>query len=327
MHVVLRRKVVWVLAALVLLVSSACSHAPGRSVDMSRYLYQEHLGLSAGDTNAPPGQEEKSTGEIADPAKTAVVAAEESSTADPAVEKSKQQVREGLSRNAVIYRGEFEDDYGEEEDVVGISDPLKPWNVVWFYFNDAVYQGLLRPLGKGYKYVTPEPVQEGVLNFFYNLKFPIRFVNNLLQGKVTAAGVEMSRFLGNTLFGGLGLMDITEHKKAAAETPPEDFGQTLASWGVGHGFYIVWPLYGPSSVRDTVGSFGDSFLDPITYIDPWFLDYDNPWWWWATAAGARSFVSTADSIDAYDALRDAAIDPYTAFRNAYYQSRMKESKR
>ena len=301
MHAHVRHKLTLACCFLLLVCSAACSHAPGRVADMNRFFRQEHLGLSAGDE----------------------VALESEVSVDPAVERSRKQVQEGLSKNTAYYRGDFDDDYGDEGGV-SIADPIKPWNVFWFYFNDGLYHFVLRPLGQGYNYVVPQPVRQGVLNFFYNLKFPIRFINNLLQGKVTAAGVEMSRFLGNTLFGGLGVMDITEYKKAAAETPPEDFGQTLGAWGVGDGFYIVWPIYGPSSVRDSIGQGVDILCDPLTYIDPWYLNYENPWWWYWTAAGARTFTATADRIDAYDALRDAAIDPYTAFRNAYFQNRRRQ---
>lgn len=321
MHALSHRKLAVVIAALFALLAG-CSHNPGKTVDFSHYFQQEHLGLSA-------GEPAKSSGKAAmaqEQSQDAVQLAESRSSQDPAVQKSREQAREGLSRNSAVYKGEFSDDYSDEGQPQ-VADPLKYWNIAWFYFNDALYTVLLRPLGKGYNYITPEPIRQGVLNFFYNLKFPIRFVNNLLQGKFTAAGVEMSRFLGNTLFGGLGVMDITEHKKAAAETPPEDFGQTLSSWGIGHGFYIVWPVMGPSSLRDSVGTFGDSFLDPISYIDPWHLMYDNPDWWSFTAAGVRTFVTTADRIESYDALYDAAIDPYISMRNAYIQNRDREAGR
>jgi len=328
MHAVSIRQITTCVAALALLFLAACSHAPGTSVNMSHYFHQEHLGLSAGDAATPSGRVEiPRPDERQQAPEEAVEVASNDDSVDPEVQKSRQQVRDGLSRNSAVYKGEFSDDYGDDS-AAAVADPLKYWNIAWFHFNDAIYTVLLRPLGKGYNYITPEPVRQGVLNFFYNLKFPIRFVNNILQGKLTAAGVEMSRFLGNTLFGGLGLMDITEHKEAAAETPPEDFGQTLASWGMGHGFYIVWPLLGPSSLRDSVGTFGDSFLDPISYIDPWHLSgYDNPQWWSFTAAGVRTFVTTADRIDSYDALYDAAIDPYTSMRNAYIQNRDREAGR
>ena len=163
-------------------------------------------------------------------------------------------------------QGDFDAEYNDEDGQM-IADPLKPWNVVWFYFNDAFYQ-VVRPTAVAYNYVVPEPARKGVDNFFYNAKFPIRFVNCLLQGKLLAAGVEFSRFFGNTLFGGLGFMDITEYKKAAAPTPPEDFGQTLGVWGVDNGFYLVLPIFGPSTLRDGVGMGVDYFLDPLTYLDP-----------------------------------------------------------
>lgn len=282
--------------AVLLLASAACSHTPADTLTVQRFFQQEHLGLSAGEL---PTVETKS--------------------------ESRAQTREGIERNSVIYKGGFDDDYGDEP--VLISDPLKPWNMVWFYFNDGLYRVLLRPLGKGYNYVVPTQVRTGMENFLYNIKFPIRFVNNLLQGKVVEAGVEMSRFLGNTLFGGLGFMDITEYKEAAAPTPPEDFGQTLQAWGFGEGIYLVWPILGTSTVRDSFGTAGDYFFDPVTYIDPLFLNYSNPLWMSGTAYGTRTFVSFAGTIENYDDLWEAAIDPYTSFRNAYVQNRRREYNR
>ncbi len=292
---------------LLLLLTAACAHAPTKNAQAPETVAQGP---------APQAVE-------AAPVTAAAPAEPQAKAEDPAVTASHTQVEQGLAKNAAFFEGSFTDDYGDE-DARLVADPIRPWNVVWYHFNDVLYEGVFRPLGKGYTYVTPEPVRQGVLNFFYNLKFPIRFVNNLLQGKVTAAGVEMSRFLGNTLFGGLGLMDITKHKQAAAPTPPEDFGQTLAAWGVGDGFYIVWPLLGPSTARDSVGTVGDWFLDPISFIDPWFLPYSSPWWQAFVPSAARTFVTTADRIDAVDALKASAVDPYTAFRNAYIQNRQRQ---
>ena len=224
---------------------------------------------------------------------------------------------------------DFEDDFDQEyhDTSVAIADPLEPWNRFWFSFNDYVFSYVWYPVSVGYNTVLPKPVRKGVSNFFYNLKFPLRFINDLLQGKFLAAGVEFSRFVGNTAFGLGGVFDVTSHQKAAAVTRAEDFGQTLGYWGVGQGFYIVWPLFGPSTLRDSVGMAGDYFCDPINYIDPWFLYYNNPHYEWVvwSSSGLRTLSITASTMDSYFELRDSAFEPYTAFRNAYVQHRNDEA--
>jgi len=214
----------------------------------------------------------------------------------------------------------------DTEATAQIYDPLEPWNRFWFGFNDVVYSFVWRPLGMGYNYALPQPIRKGVSNFFFNWKFPIRFVNCLLQGKLLSAGVEFSRFVGNTLFGGLGIYDITQDRKAVAEPGDEDFGQTLGLWGVGPGIYIVWPILGPSSARDTIGLGGDLFLDPISYINPWWLPYTNPTWWSITASGTRTLSNVAEKIDEIDALKESSIEQYSAFRDGYIQMRERKIK-
>jgi phospholipid-binding lipoprotein MlaA len=220
------------------------------------------------------------------------------------------------------------DDFDAETEQNGqISDPLEPWNRFWYGFNDVFYSYLFRPIGLGYNYVAPTPLRTGVSHFFFNWKFPIRFVNCLLQGKFLGAGVEFSRFMGNTLFGGLGFYNILEDRKAVVEPDDEDFGQTLGVWGIGAGPYIVWPLLGPSTLRDSFGLAGDYMLDPITYINPWYLPYSNPTWWSITASGARTVTTVADHIEEIDALKESSVEEYSAFRNVYVQTREKKLKK
>lgn len=222
-------------------------------------------------------------------------------------------------------QGDFDDEY--EEDIQQIADPFEPVNRFWFGFNDVVYTVLWKPVGTAYNYVTPDPIKTGVDNLFYNWKFPIRFVSNVLQGKFLGAGVEFSRFVANTAFGLGGMYDITANNKTVVEVYPEDFGQTLGVWGAGNGFYIVLPLFGPSTLRDTVGLGVDSFLDPVTYIDPWFLCYSTPAWISPTVSGVRAVTAAAANIDRYDELKASAVEPYSAFRNAYVQYREQEISR
>ena len=203
----------------------------------------------------------------------------------------------------------------EEEDIeqhIAIADPIAPWNRAMFYFNDKCYFWILKPVAKGYKVVMPEVARKGVGNFFYNIAMPIRFVNALLQGKGQVATTEFFRFLLNTTAGGLGFGDPAS-KYPDLNPDAEDLGQTFGRYGIGNGFYIVWPFLGPSSLRDTVGLFGDRFLNPTSYIDPSLA---------ATGVEAYKTVNNLSlKIGEYEALKEAAIEPYVAFRDAYVQYR------
>lgn len=205
----------------------------------------------------------------------------------------------------------FEDDY--QVDTPLIPDPIYPWNRFWFTFNNYAMNYVARPIHTAYDFVTPAPVQESIGNFFHNLLFPVRFVNSLLQFKFMQAGVEMSRFVLNTTYGLGGLFDPASGKKAIVETDDEDLGQTLGTWGVGEGFYLVLPLLGPSTPRDAVGRVGDYFLDPITYISPYGLRYG--------LAGTRVVNDLGDMLRQLDELNKIAVDPYAAMRDAFIQHR------
>jgi phospholipid-binding lipoprotein MlaA len=206
-----------------------------------------------------------------------------------------------------------EDDENYLDQVARVPDPLEPWNRAMFRFNDALMDHVARPAYKGYAYVTPEFMRSGIKNFFHNLAFPVRFVNNLLQGRPRAAGVEMSRFILNSTAGLGGLIDVAKSHKPVVPVEDEDFGQTLGVWGVGEGFYIVWPLLGPSSARDTVGLVGDAFLDPVNYVQPWWLAL--------SIDAGKTFNELDDILDLYDDLKRVAVEPYSSMRDAYIQYR------
>lgn len=205
-----------------------------------------------------------------------------------------------------------EEDYLDEVGQI-VADPIEPWNRAMYTFNDALMEYVARPAYKGYAYVTPQFMRTGLKNFFHNLAFPGRFVNNLLQGRGKAAGVEMSRFILNTTAGLGGFIDVAKHHKPIVEVEDEDFGQTLGTWGVGEGFYVVWPFLGPSTARDTVGMVGDYFTDPLTYVKPWEAGL-------AIKAG-KTFNELDDILDLYDTLKRSAIEPYSSMRDAYVQYR------
>lgn len=208
------------------------------------------------------------------------------------------------------------------ENLQTVADPLSGYNRVIFHFNDKFYFWVLKPTAIGYRKVMPTPVRVGIKNFFHNLLFPVRLVNCLLQGKGDAAGREFSRFVVNTTAGMAGLID--QAKTIPGMNPPdEDLGQTLAKWHVGNGFYIVWPLFGPSTARDTVGSVGDWALNPFGFMQLVNLDAGALTSSTTNVAiyGVRTVNTTSFHIGDYEVLKNAALDPYEAFRNAYIQHR------
>jgi phospholipid-binding lipoprotein MlaA len=145
-------------------------------------------------------------------------------------------------------------------------DPWQGWNRAMFNFNDRIDRWFLKPVAKGYKAVTPDPIEAGVSNIFSNIGEVPNVINGALQGDFKGAGYDTSRFLVNSTLGLGGLLDVAKHMNLPADTP-EDFGQTLAAWGVGQGPYLVLPLLGPSTLRDTFSKPVDWYTDPTTYID------------------------------------------------------------
>lgn len=210
---------------------------------------------------------------------------------------------------------------GEDEDfekpaAPQVGDPIEPFNRAMFEVNDVFYIYIFDPVSNFWRTVIWSNLRVGVSNFFYNLRFPQRFVNNLLQGKVVGAGQETGRFLLNTLFGFGGLLEPSRKFGDDLNPPPEDLGQTFAKWGISDGFYIVWPILGPSTARDSVGSVGDGFLDPVYYVNPWYA---------AAGIKAGEKVNTGSFyVGEYERLKAQAVDPYAAFKDAYLQNRASE---
>lgn len=200
----------------------------------------------------------------------------------------------------------------EFKDPLTISDPLEPINRFMFNFNEFAYNAVISPVSKGYKKVTPKPARLGLRNFFSNLGAPIRFANCMLQGKGDAAWIEMQRFLVNTSAGFLGFGDPAREKHGLYPVD-EDLGQTLAKYGVGDGIYLVLPILGPTTLRDSVGRVGDTFLSPVTYVEPTE----------AYLAVSALRVTNTYSIRGkeFEALKEDAIEPYSAMKSAYLQYR------
>jgi phospholipid-binding lipoprotein MlaA len=227
---------------------------------------------------------------------------------------------EEISQNPDV-ENNFETELFEEEfetKQVKVADPLYIWNKGMYHLNDKLYFWVLKPLARGYKAITPDIFRIGVSNFFYNLMMPIRFVNCILQGKGNAAANEFTRFVINTTIGVLGLGDVASQNPKLNITDDEDLGQTFAKYGIGNGFYLVWPILGPSTLRDFIGTIGDAYLNPLIYIDPIEAEL--------AVRGFNYINRTSFHIGEYEALKEASVDPYVAMRNSYIQYREKKIK-
>jgi phospholipid-binding lipoprotein MlaA len=210
------------------------------------------------------------------------------------------------------------DDYADAPPQA-IADPLEGWNRFWFGFNDVFYTHFFRPLYRAYAFVTPEELRAGLKNVLTNALFPVRFVNSILQGKFFAAGVECGRFIVNSTLGIGGLINVTNDKKTIVPVDPdgEDFGKTLGVWGMGPGVYLVWPLIGPSSARDTAGRAVDWLIDPLLFVPGTTTMYAVGTGVWV---GLR-FNAAGDSLESYETIKKAAVDPYIAMRDMYVKYR------
>lgn len=201
------------------------------------------------------------------------------------------------------------------EEKIEVPDPLEPVNRIMFGVNDVLYFWVAKPVLGVYNGVMPEPARIGIRNFFNNASTPVRLVNCLLQGKNDGANTELRRFAINTTAGILGFGDpaLDQH---GLEPVKEDLGQTLAVYGLGDGFYIVWPLFGPSTVRDSVGMAGDQFLNPLRYVDPREVSIGLSI---TKGVNAGSF-----QIGMYEDFKEDAFEPYIAMRELYIQYRHKQ---
>ncbi|MGA7874587.1 MAG: VacJ family lipoprotein [Desulfoferrobacter sp.] len=198
---------------------------------------------------------------------------------------------------------------------VAIADPLQPFNQAMFKVNDRLYFWFLKPVGKAYAKIIPETGRIGLRNAFYNFLFPVRFVNNILQLKIKRAGAETARFVLNSTFGFAGFYDFVG-KQCTAKLGPydEDFGQTLGFYGMKPIFYVVWPVIGPSSLRDSFGLVGDAFADPTFYLP-------IPWYGVGGIKALQQFNAVSLRLGEYEDFLKVSLDPYVAMRNAYIQYR------
>lgn len=214
------------------------------------------------------------------------------------------------------YDDDDEDDDDEDEGQL-IPDPFKGFNYGMWVFNDKLYFWVLKPTAQVYGFVIPKEIRTGIRNMFYNIRFPVRFINCLLQGKGHKAKLEFGSFFLNTTVGFLGIANVAAHYEGMPPSP-EDFGQTFAVWGFDSGAYLMLPFLGPSSLRDGLGKIPDTLTDPV-----FWLTWDREWWVGPAVRVYEAVNETSLSIGDYEALKEASLDPYTAIRNAWVQNRNK----
>ena len=194
------------------------------------------------------------------------------------------------------------------------GDPWQGFNRNMFGVHQAVDGAVLEPVARGYRAITPRPVRTGVLNFLRNLKAPVIFANDVLQGEVSRAGNTVGRFAINTTLGIGGIFDPAT--SMGLERHDEDFGQTLAVWGVPSGPYLFVPLMGPTTVRDGAGQIIDGVFDPLTWAD--FDDVDTV----RAARGVMTAIATRELLlDQIDSFEAQGGDLYVTYRSAFEVAR------
>ena len=222
------------------------------------------------------------------------------------------------------------DDYNEYAPTQ-VSDPLESLNRRVFAFNDWTYENILTPTVKGYEFVIRPPVNRAIGNFFDNIRYPVRLLNCLLQGKFSRADLETRKFVVNTLGGLGGFIRQSDTVPSLATVPREDLGQTLGFYGVPHGPYVVIPVFGGYSIRDLGGRAGDSIVSPTGWeyikIGEHELVEDMSWEW-RTAITVTDTMSTLPPVlNLYEQMKGAAVDPYLSVRDATRRYRDAETAR
>ena len=211
--------------------------------------------------------------------------------------------------NEDLYIDEFDYQYAI------IEDNAENFNRSMFNFNDKLYYHVIKPANKGYNKVIPEKARMSIRKMFLNIGMPGRFLNCLFQGKFKGAGSEVARFFINSTLGVAGMFDPAK-KLLKLEMQDEDFGQTLAKFGVNNGTYLVLPGLGPSSTRDTIGLIGDIAMNPLTWVSAFVTPF--------ASAGRPYDTFNNFSLDdgrLYEGIVEGAIDPYVALQDTYVQNR------
>jgi phospholipid-binding lipoprotein MlaA len=215
----------------------------------------------------------------------------------------------------------LDDDWDIDDEPLLVYDPYEKYNRFMFNTNDKLYQFVLIPLSKGYDFLVPRKIQGSANNFIRFASTPKRFFNNLLQLKIKSSVTEFGRFLINASIGIGGLFDPAD-RVFGLKQQSEDFGQTLGHYGLGAGPYIIWPVIGPSTPRETLGVGVDSFLSPFKWLSMYDVEPEDTF-------KAIRYIKRVNNYtylvrDSYGRLVESAIDPYTALQNAFIQNRNKQ---
>lgn len=232
-------------------------------------------------------------------------------------------------------KDEFYDPFAKDDALPGDEEDYDPWegfNSAMFEFNRKADKYIVKPVAKVYDKVVPDEMQKGISNFFHNVHFGPRLINNVLQAKVKGAGIELSRFLINSTIGVAGFFDAARNLFDLT-TPDEDSGQTLGVYGVPPGPYLVLPFFPPFNLRDFFGYLFDFGMDPVNYVVFPVFEVDNwPALWDHKNRGTTTFALLGTNVftivnerslnlDKYQGVEEATVDLYSAVRNGYLQKR------
>lgn len=311
------RRFVGVVSVVVVLLMVGCAGGPARTT-----LNTGSEGQSAARGDHSPAGAEVASGDASPSASPKVVLVANpgapAAVKEPAVESAEDPFYDPFAKS--------DEPAGGEE-----YDPWEPVNTKVFEFNRQVDRWVLKPFAQGYNAVVPNPVQIGISNLFYNMRFPSRLINNLAQGKFSGAGTETGRFLLNSTFGLGGLVDVAKYMNIT--TPEEDTGQTLGYYGVKPGPYVVLPFLPPFTLRDFVGYVGDIALNPINWMVfpiievngiPSLVAHHNRTTSSIAQIGGRVEEILNDrslNLEKFQGVEEATLDLYTAVKNAYIQKR------
>jgi len=214
----------------------------------------------------------------------------------------------------------FDEEYIESTEKSEYN-PFNGYNRVMTSFNDKLFINFVNPLSKGSATIVPEVLRLSISNFIYNIESPIRFTNNILQGKFKNSSDELERFIINTTVGIAGFFNPAS-TYMHIPTHNEDFGQTLGYYGIGAGYHVVLPFLGPSNIRDILGLVGDGFLSPLMYDDALKrLRLPKNYIESASIYSLKMINKNASNLGAYESLKKDAIDLYPFLKDIYEQKR------
>ena len=208
---------------------------------------------------------------------------------------------------------EYEEMYDDAEENGSYPDSIEGFNRGVFAFYDGFITYVFSPINTVYTGFFPPDIRAGFGNFYRNLGYPVRLINALLQFKFDKMAKETASFALNTVFGVGGLFNVTRNMESL-QSSPEDFSQTLAFYGVGSGTYLVLPILGPTTLRDTLGSVADSFAHPLTYVTPDSAKY--------ALIGHDKGNAASAQLPTYKSIKEESFDHYTSMKDVYFQYRI-----